>query len=190
MADSDHPKASIGDLVSRLTEQLSGIVRGELELLRNELAAKAKLLGAGAGAFALAGALAFFALGVLISAAVLGLAEALPAWLAALIIGVVLLAIAAGAVAVGVRAMKRGATTPEKTVENVQLDVDAVKRGLGVVAAPAFADGPETAAAPAPERQQAAPVNPVNAANGTLRTTQPQPGPGPEATDYEDGAHR
>ena len=50
--------------------------------------------------FAGAGAIAFYALGVLVAAAVLGLATAVTAWLSALIVAVALVAIA-GLLALG-----------------------------------------------------------------------------------------
>ena len=66
----------------------------EVELVKAELEAKVKRVEIGLGMFAGAGAIAFYALGVLVAAAVLGLATAVTAWLSALIVTVALVAIA------------------------------------------------------------------------------------------------
>ncbi len=87
-------KPSIGELVSLLSEKTSQLVKDEIRLAKAEMADKAKHAGAGIGMFVGAGLFAFFALATLIACAVLGLANAVPAWLAALIVAVVLLLIA------------------------------------------------------------------------------------------------
>lgn len=117
-----------GELVSRLSQDLSQLVRDELHLAQVEMTGKAKKAGIGAGMFGAAGLLALYGVGVLIATVILALALALPAWLAALIVGVVLL-VAAGVVAlVGKnRVSEAGSVVPERTVENVKQDVDAVK---------------------------------------------------------------
>ena len=79
-------RPSIGELVSTLSEKLSTLIRDEIQLAKLELAEKAKHAGTGIGLFVVAGVLAFFGLGVLITTAILGLANAVPAWLAALIV--------------------------------------------------------------------------------------------------------
>ncbi|QDB80863.1 phage holin family protein [Georgenia sp. 311] len=121
----------MGELVARVSEQFSRILRGEIELIQVKLADKAKHVGVGAGFFAVAGLLALYALGVLITAAVLGLAVALPAWLSALIVGVVLLIIAAVAALIGKKKVQEGqAPSAEETKANLKADVDAVKKGI------------------------------------------------------------
>jgi hypothetical protein len=81
--------------------------------------------------FVVAGMLAFFALAVLIAAGVLALALVLPAWLAALIVFVVLLLLAGLLVFIGVQALKRvGSLAPKSTMVSVREDADAIK-GMG-----------------------------------------------------------
>lgn len=124
-------RPSVGELVARISDQFSRILRGEIELIQIKLADKAKHVGVGAAFFAVAGLMAFFGLAVLIAAAVLGLAVALPAWLSALIIGVVLLIIAAVAALVGKKKVQAGeAPSAEATKANLKADVDAVKKGI------------------------------------------------------------
>src|ERR1700735_2332070 len=88
------PAASTGDLVKQLSEQVSRLVRDELRLAQLEMTRKGKQAGVGAGLLGGSGIIALYAVGCLLAAAIIGLATAVAAWLAALIVGVVLLLIA------------------------------------------------------------------------------------------------
>jgi MFS family permease len=119
---------STGELVRRLSTQLSDLIRRELELARNELTAKGKRAGAGAGLTGAGGVVALYGVGALIAAAIAGLALVLPVWLSALIIGVVLLLIG-GLLALIGRSQLRRATpaVPQEAVQGVQQDVATVR---------------------------------------------------------------
>ena len=58
----DHGDKSVGDLVSRISEQASTLVREEIELAKAEMEIKAKRLARGAAVGAAAGFFAIFAL--------------------------------------------------------------------------------------------------------------------------------
>jgi uncharacterized membrane protein YqjE len=127
----DPKDASTGELISQLTEQMSRLVRDEARLAQAEVTQKAKRLGIGAGLFGGAGLMAFFGLAVLISAAVLGLAAVLPAWLAALIVAVVLFAVAGVLALVGKKDVAQASPpVPTQAIAGVQADIAAVKQGL------------------------------------------------------------
>lgn len=131
MGEQDRPRRSLFALVADLPGRLADLVRSEIELLKAELLAKAKHAGIGIGIVAAAAAVAFFALGTLVTAAVLGLAEVLPGWAAALIVTGGLLLITAILLAVGVDQLKRGTpATPTTTIASVKQDVNAIK-GIG-----------------------------------------------------------
>ena len=123
----DQREASTGELVRQAAEQISRLVRDELTLARAELAAKGKRAGTGAGLLGGGGLLALYGVAALLTAVVLGLAETMPAWLAALIVAVVLFAVA-GVLAVLGRTRVRQATpvVPEQTVRSVQADIEEV----------------------------------------------------------------
>ena len=89
---------TIGALVHDLSQQLPDLIRSELRLAQAEVTEKGKRAGLGIGMFSVAGLLAFFGVAVLITTAILALDLVMPAWLAALIVAVVLLA-AGGVVA-------------------------------------------------------------------------------------------
>lgn len=118
----------MGELVSRLSTEMSSLVRGELELARLELTEKAKHTGKGAGAFGAAGLVALYGVGALIATAILALALVMDAWLAALLVGVVLLAIAGFIALFGKKQVTEGTPMkPERATENLRRDVETVK---------------------------------------------------------------
>jgi len=121
--------ASTGELIGRLTEQISTLVRDEARLAQAEVTQKAKRLGIGAGLFGGAGLVAFFGLAVLISAAVLALAEALPAWLAALVVAVVLFAVAGVLALLGKKDVQQGSPpVPTQAIASTKADIATVKK--------------------------------------------------------------
>ncbi|HEY2714897.1 MAG TPA: phage holin family protein [Solirubrobacterales bacterium] len=118
----------VGDLMKQLSEQTTLLVRREVQLAKAELAEKGKQAGIGAGMFGGAGLLGLFALGVLTAAAILGLATALAAWLAALIVAVVYAA-TAGVLALRGKSRVQSATppVPERALDSTKEDVAWVK---------------------------------------------------------------
>ena len=91
----------IGAVVHRLSEQIPELVRSEIRLAQAELAEKGKHAGLGIGLFSGAGLLVLYGLAGLLTTAVIALDLALPLWLAALIVTVVLFAAAGVAALVG-----------------------------------------------------------------------------------------
>jgi hypothetical protein len=118
----------IGDLVKQLAGQTSTLVRQELDLAKAEMSEKAGVAGKGAGLFGGAAVAGLLAAGALTACVILALSEAIPAWLAALIVAVVLAAVAA-VLAMQGRNRIRAATppVPEQTVETVKEDVQWAK---------------------------------------------------------------
>ncbi len=122
------PQASVAELVKQLSDQTSRLARQEVELAKAELTAKGKRAGIGAGMFGGAGIFGFYAVGALVAAAILGLATAVSAWLAALIVAAVLAAIA-GVLALQGKTKVQQATppVPEQATESVKEDVQWAK---------------------------------------------------------------
>ena len=127
-ATNNQDQRSSGELVKDLSEQTSELVRQELALAKAEMSEKAKAAGLGIGIFGSAGLTAVLGLAALTAAAILGLATAVDAWLAAVIVGVIYL-LAAGIQALVGRSQVQRATppAPEQTVESVKEDVEWAK---------------------------------------------------------------
>lgn len=118
---------SIGDLLTQLSAQTGRLVRDELKLAQKELHESLRHAGKGAGLISAAGVLAFLGAATLIAAAVAALALVLPVWASALIIGVVLLAVAAVAGMVSRREAESVTPPAPRTMANVRRDVEAVR---------------------------------------------------------------
>lgn len=123
-------ESSTGELVKQLSEQLSRLVRDELKLAENEMAAKGSRAAKGVGLFGGSGVIALFGVGCLLAAAIAGLSVVLAVWLSALIVGAALLVIAGLAVLIGKKELQEAVPpVPEQTVESVKADVQAIKEG-------------------------------------------------------------
>jgi Putative Actinobacterial Holin-X, holin superfamily III len=119
--------ASIGELISQLSSQMSRLVRDEMHLAQKEFQQSAKHAGMGAGLLSVAGLLAFFGAASLIGAAIAALAIALPVWAAALIVGAALLSVSGIAALVSKEQADEVTPTAPQTVANVKKDVQQVK---------------------------------------------------------------
>jgi hypothetical protein len=125
---ADEPPTT-GALVEKLAEQATRLVRAEIALAKAEMADKAKRSGIGVGLICAALVVVLYAVGVLIWAGILGLAEAWPLWLSALTVGVALILLAGLAVWIAVGQLKRAAQRPE-TIDRVKADVETIKEGM------------------------------------------------------------
>ena len=119
---------TLGALVHQLTQQVPELIRSEMRLAQAEVAQKGKRAGVGIGMFSVAGLLAFFAFGSLVATAILALSLVVDAWLAALIVALVLLAVAAVAGLVGRRKVaEAGPPAPERAIQGLKDDIATVK---------------------------------------------------------------
>jgi len=125
---ADLREQPIGDLLKQLSTETTTLVRQELELAKAEISEKGKKAGTGAGMFGGAGVSALLGLGALTAALIAGLDTAMPTWLAALIAGVLWLAIA-GVLALQGKNKVQEATppVPEQATESVKEDVQWAK---------------------------------------------------------------
>ena len=126
-ASNDPHDATTGELVTRLSTQISELVHTELQLAKAELAEKGKRAGVGAGLAGTAGVLALYGLGALIAA----LSLAVPVWTAALIVAVLICIVAGVLGLLGKKQIERATPpVPENTVESVKRDVATVQERI------------------------------------------------------------
>lgn len=125
--DGHHEQLSalpMAQLLRRLSDQTSLLVREEVALAKAELSEKGRRASRGAGMFGGAAVFGLYGVGALTAAAILALSLAVASWLAALIVGVVLLALAGIAALAGKKQVERATPPmPQQTVETVKEDV-------------------------------------------------------------------
>jgi Putative Actinobacterial Holin-X, holin superfamily III len=126
------PKAerSIATLLSDLASETILLLRQEMALLKAELHEKFSRIGQGAGALGAGALVAFSGWLVLLAAAVLGLAEVLPAWAAALIVAFIVLAIGAALLLFGKNRFDAQALTPERSLRSLREDEAWIRERL------------------------------------------------------------
>ena len=119
---------SLGQLFADLGNELSSLVRNEIQLAKLELTEKAKTAGKDAAlliAGALVGYVAFLAM---VTTVILLLAIALPAWLAALITTALLAIVGGALISKGLAAFRKLDIKPRQTVRTLQEDVAWAKQ--------------------------------------------------------------
>ncbi len=126
--DAELRERSIGELFSKLSTETSTLIRQEMALARAEMTEKGKEAGKGAGLFGGAGAVGLLGAGAITAGIILLLDLAIAAWLAAIIVGLVYVAVAAVLGLKGRDSIKAATPpVPEQTVDTVKEDVEWAK---------------------------------------------------------------
>ena len=126
-----HEERSLGELFGDLTRSLTTLIRKELELARTEMMTRAGRMSRDAAMMGVGGALLYAALIGLLATAVLVLIElGLPAWLATVIVAVLVAAVGGLLVATGQDRLKKADLVPRRTIETVQDDAEWAKERL------------------------------------------------------------
>lgn len=121
---------SVAELVDDAGQQITRLVRDEIQLARVEMQGRTKGIARGAGIAGVGGLLAFYGGIALTAAAVLALALVLPNWAAALIVGAALLVVGAGLGLLGKKNVTEAAPpVPREAVQGVKDDIEIVKDG-------------------------------------------------------------
>jgi len=113
-------------LLGRLIEDVTSLLRNEMALARAETMEAAQTAKRGVGAVATGGAIALLGGIALVAAAVLGLATVVAAWLAALIVGVVLAVIGYAMLNAGRKRLEPSNFTLDRTQESLRRDKETV----------------------------------------------------------------
>ena len=122
------PSQTLGALVHQLSQQIPELIRSEIRLAQAEVTEKGKRAGVGIGMFSVAGLLGFFALAPSSPPRSSASRYVVDAWLAALIVALVLLAAAAVAGLVGKnKVAEAGPPAPERAIQGLKDDIATVK---------------------------------------------------------------
>jgi uncharacterized membrane protein YqjE len=127
-SDNELRDRSTAELLKRLSDETTTLVKQEVELAKAELQEKGKRAGVGAGMFGGAGLFGVAAFAALTACVIAALDLAMALWLAALIVAVVYAAVA-GVLALRGKQKVKEATppVPEQARESVKEDVEWAK---------------------------------------------------------------
>jgi uncharacterized membrane protein YqjE len=125
--NSAQPEHSLGELFSELANDMTVLVRQEVELARTETMEKVSTATRSVMMMVVGGLLAYAGLVALVIAAAIALGAMMPYWLSALIVGVVVIIIGAGILMSGRSSLTNINPVPEKTVETLKEDAKWAK---------------------------------------------------------------
>jgi hypothetical protein len=123
-------EAPLSELIGDLTRQLSALMRHEVRLASHEMEQKAAGIGRNVGFVAAGGAVAYAGLLAIIAAVIILLAQVIPWWLSALVVGVIVAGIGYLVIQKGLRALKAESLAPRATMESLKEDVAWAKQKI------------------------------------------------------------
>lgn len=118
---------SITGLLRQLTQEVTGLFTKEVALAKAEASDSINAAKAGVGAVATGGAVLMSGLIVLLFSAVYGLSNIVDPWLAALIVGAVVMLIGYAMVQSGKKKLNARSMRPDRTVHSMQKDKEVAK---------------------------------------------------------------
>lgn len=111
---------SLSELLSRLSDQASTLIRQEIRLAETEMTRKATKAGKNAAYVAAGAMLAMTAFYAIVAALILALAQVMAAWLAALLVGVVLAIGGVLFIQFGFSKLKEIDPAPRRTIQTMR----------------------------------------------------------------------
>ena len=117
----------LGELFSDLVTETTTLVRNEVALAKVEITQKATKVGRNIGSLVVGGAIAYAALLALGAATIMLLSRAMPNWVAALIVGLIVGGVAWLMISKAITELKRTELTPQETVESLKEDAQWIK---------------------------------------------------------------
>jgi len=118
---------SIGDLFSQLANETTTLVRQEVQLAKVELSQKVAQVGKEVGFIGLGGAVAYAGLLAIVASVILLIAQFMPAWVSALVVGVIVLGVGYFLTKQHLDALTHLDPTPRATIETLKQDKEWAK---------------------------------------------------------------
>lgn len=119
---------SVGELFQDLTQDARNLVMLELTMGKAEMTQKASLAGKDVGLLAAGGFIIYAGFLAIVLAVIIGLASFIPAWLSALIVGVVVALIGYVLVRKGMSDLKSRDLAPSRTLATLREDKEWVQK--------------------------------------------------------------
>jgi hypothetical protein len=121
---------SLGELFTELAGETGTLVRQEISLAQAEITRKATKAGRNVGVLVVGGAVAYAGVLTLIAAVVLGLATFIPAWLSALLVGLVIAVVSYFMISNALAELKKTDPVPHDAIENITEDAKWLKNEI------------------------------------------------------------
>ena len=118
---------SFGQLFATLAADTSGLVRQEIALAAREMGQKASTVGRDIGFIAAGGVVAYAGLLAVIGSLILLLAIWIPAWISALVVGLIVIGVGYGLLQKGMSDLKNLDPMPRRTLATLSDDVEWAK---------------------------------------------------------------
>jgi hypothetical protein len=124
-------ETSLADLFSELVRETSTLVRQEVQLAKAELRESATEAGKGIASLVVGGAIAYAGFLALLAAVILALGEAgVSWWLAALIVGVVVIIVGYVLISRARSALQASSLVPRRTIQTLKEDKEWVQEQI------------------------------------------------------------
>jgi len=128
VTETSAERESFGDLLSRLATASAGLVRDEIELVKQEFREKARSLRTGMISIAVGVFLGMIALFTLDAALVIGIGRWIGYGWSALVVGATTIVAGGATFAIGLRQVKNTKLKPEETIRSLKEDREWLKR--------------------------------------------------------------
>ncbi|HLJ09048.1 MAG TPA: phage holin family protein [Acidimicrobiia bacterium] len=128
MADVDVRDVSVAELIHRMSDQSTTLLRQEMRLIQAEMEEKAQQAKAGAGLLTAAGVAGLGAFGAFVAGLILAIGQGLAMWLSAFIVAAGLVLVAA---VIGLSGKEKVASVvppkPEEAIDSIRADLAEMK---------------------------------------------------------------
>lgn len=118
---------SLGELFTELAAETGTLVRQEVALAQAEVTAKATVVGKNIGYLAIGGAVGYASMLSILAGVVLGMSYFMPAWIAAVLVGLLVGAVAFFVISSALEELKKTNLKPEESVESIKEDAQWLK---------------------------------------------------------------
>lgn len=122
---------SIGELITELSRETVTLVRQEVQLAKAEMSQKASRVGKNVGFLVVGGVVVYTGVLAIIAAVIIALGHAVPLWLSALIVGLVIAAIGLFLVVKGANTLRQEDPAPQETIETLKEDREWLRDQTG-----------------------------------------------------------
>ena len=121
---------SVPEVLQDIVGNLQDIIRSEFRLAKAEIKEEASKAARPAAAFGVGLISGIYGIGFMLLAAVYGLSTVMPAWLAALLVGIILAIVAGAFIGSGREKLKRINLIPDKAIKSLEENVEWSKHQI------------------------------------------------------------